>query len=236
MRQGSFVIVALWVLSSLFASAQATAAAGLFVEGTRHIYPAGAQQISVQVHNPNDHAVMLQSWIDAGDIEGNPDDANVPFIVVPPVTRLQAGETRALRIIGTAESLPDDRESVFWLNLQMIPPVAATAAADVLTVSVRQRQKLFYRPKGLEQGSQVWIGQVHCTVEPGTTFALCKNASPYNATIDHLQIDTAAGPMTVPGAMLAPFSSESFNVPAGARAVRALVIDDRGALVPAPSR
>ncbi|MFA9438528.1 molecular chaperone [Uliginosibacterium sp. sgz301328] len=225
------------VSAGVFASGPAGAAAGLFVEGSRHIYPAGAQQISVQVHNPNDHAVMLQSWIDAGDVDGDPDDAGVPFIVVPPVTRLQPGETRALRIIGTAESLPEGRESVFWLNLQMIPPVEEATGSDVLTVSVRQRQKLFYRPKGLEQGSKAWIGQLRCVVEPGApASAACRNDSPYNATIDRLQVDTANGVATVPGAMLPPFSSQSFALPEGARAVHAFVIDDRGAVVQASPR
>ena len=43
--------------------------------------------------------------------------------------------------------MPDDKESVVWLNVQEIPQAAKTQ--NTLQLAVRQRIKVFFRPSGL---------------------------------------------------------------------------------------
>lgn len=45
--------------------------------------------------------------------------------------------------------MPDDRESVFWLNIKNIPPSASNKAANSLEIAVKTRIKLFWRPASI---------------------------------------------------------------------------------------
>lgn len=54
------------------------------------------------------------------------DKTKAPFIVIPPVSRLEPAQEKILRIVHTKGlSLPDDRESVFWLNIKIFHPLRA---------------------------------------------------------------------------------------------------------------
>ncbi|PJI52023.1 molecular chaperone EcpD, partial [Methylobacterium radiotolerans] len=49
----------------------------------------------------------------------------------------------------TGEPMPQDKESVFWLNVLEIPP-KDKANQNLLQMAFRSRIKLFYRPAGLK--------------------------------------------------------------------------------------
>ncbi|MFD3238879.1 FimD/PapC N-terminal domain-containing protein [Rahnella perminowiae] len=72
--------------------------------------------------------------------------------------RLNAGEDNSLRIIRTGGILPDDRESLFWLNIKAIPRLPEEAPAGLLQIVVKTRLKLFYRPAALltPAGQSAW--------------------------------------------------------------------------------
>ena len=53
---------------------------------------------------------LLQSWVD--NIDGK---SRAPFIITPPLFRLEAGDDSSLRIIKTADNLPENKESLFTL-------------------------------------------------------------------------------------------------------------------------
>ncbi len=40
-----------------------------------------------------------------------------------------------------------DRESLFWLNIQEIPPISSADDSNVLAVALNTQVKLIYRPK-----------------------------------------------------------------------------------------
>ncbi|HBA8104189.1 TPA: fimbria/pilus periplasmic chaperone, partial [Escherichia coli] len=56
---------------------------------------------------------------------------------------------QTLRIIMASDHLPKDKESVYWLNLQDIPPALEGSG---IAVALRTKLKLFYRPKALLEG------------------------------------------------------------------------------------
>lgn len=67
------------------------------------------------------------------------DKSKAPFTVIPPVSRLEPSQEKILRIIHTkGVSLPDDRESVFWLNIKNIPPSASNKATNSLEIAVKR--------------------------------------------------------------------------------------------------
>ncbi|WP_162873694.1 fimbrial biogenesis chaperone, partial [Klebsiella pneumoniae] len=61
---------------------------------------------------------------------------------------LDAAKTAVLRFIYSGNGLPQDKETLLWINVQEIPP--APKQENVLQVAVRTRIKLFYRPVALK--------------------------------------------------------------------------------------
>lgn len=134
---------------SLFAvSGMQSAQAGVVVEGTRVIYDSSKKEASIGVKNPEKTApFLIQSWIEEYP---QATAAKVPFIMTPPLFRLDAGKENIIRIMRTGGNLPEDRESVFWLNIKSIP---ASEASDKnkLSISVKTKIKLIYRPAALKE-------------------------------------------------------------------------------------
>ncbi|EHU82176.1 gram-negative pili assembly chaperone, N-terminal domain protein [Escherichia coli DEC3F] len=56
-----------------------------------------------------------------------------------------------MRIVNITPGLPQDRESVYWVNVKAIPSKSDDSEnKNVLQIAVRTRIKLFYRPAGLK--------------------------------------------------------------------------------------
>ncbi|EPL6454552.1 fimbrial biogenesis chaperone [Providencia rettgeri] len=123
---------------SLFLFIQA-ANAGVIIGGTRVIYNEGNKDVSISVENPDKIPYLIQSWIDGIDEEKQSD-----FTITPPLFRLNADKTNALRIFLTANTLPKDKESLFWLNIKTIPATERTE--NSLQIAFKTQMKLIYRP------------------------------------------------------------------------------------------
>lgn len=121
-------------------------AAGIQIGRTRLVYEEGKKEISLPLVNKD--AVfpwLIQSWTDTGDGK-----TRGPFIVTPPLFRLDPQKEQSLRIAWNGTKLPDNKESLFYMNVRTIP---ATAKEDddknVLRLIYKTRVKLFWRPVGL---------------------------------------------------------------------------------------
>jgi len=116
--------------------------AGVNIGGTRVIYDGGKKEAALSVSNPDNVPYLIQSWLD------NPDKSagKVPFIITPPLYRLDRGQENVMRIVR-AGNLPDNKESMYWLNIKAIP--AAEKKANSLQIAIKTRIKLIYRPVGL---------------------------------------------------------------------------------------
>lgn len=122
----------------------AGAQANIVINTTRVIYPAEDKEVSVGVHNTGSKEILIQSWLEPSVEHTDPN--NLPFVITPAMARLSGGGRQLVRIIYAGMDMPQDRESVLWLNIQEIPQAAGENA---LQVAIRQRMKLFFRPKGL---------------------------------------------------------------------------------------
>lgn len=137
-------------LGMLAMLAPAFAQAGIVITGTRVIYPGEQREITVQLTNNGDVPALTQAWIDQSPNIENAAKARSPFLLTPPVTRVNPGKGQSLRIRLIEQSLPQDRESLFWLNVLELPPKPAEGTAtNKLQMAFASRLKLFYRPKGL---------------------------------------------------------------------------------------
>lgn len=121
---------------------------GIFIYGTRVIYPAQKKEITVQLMNEGDRSALVQSWIDDGDASLPPEKIHVPFVLTPPVVHVSKGEGQQLKIKQLPNTLPKDRESLFFLNVLDIPPNSEKdEGKNLIKFAMQNRIKLIYRPK-----------------------------------------------------------------------------------------
>jgi P pilus assembly chaperone PapD len=89
---------------------------------------------------------IVQSWIAIVD-ETSP--AKDSFITTPAFS-LKAGEKGFVRILRSGKPLPEDRESMFWLNIKGIPAMDSAPDKNMVQFAINSRIKLIYRPAALK--------------------------------------------------------------------------------------
>lgn len=199
--------------------------AGIVINGTRVIYSATRKEAAISISNEKNSGIYLvQSWV-GSDKEGK----KTPFIVTPPLFRINPGEENILRIINTSNTLPEDRESVFWLNVKSIPATSdSTPAANRLQVVVKSRLKLFYRPVSLTgQQNAAWK---QLSIQRRSDRLVIRNPTSWYVTLYTLKVNG----LDIPAPdMIPPKSSVSihFSAPSVAN-VTWQAINDYGGITP----
>ena len=64
--------------------------AEIIIHGTRAVYPSDAREITLQLSNDGKSPSLVQVWIDEGDPKSTPDQSKAPFIITPPISRVEA--------------------------------------------------------------------------------------------------------------------------------------------------
>lgn len=151
--------------------------ASVVINGTRFIYNEKDKEITVKLTNNGDFPVLIQSWLDKGNQSAKPDNIDVPFAIYPPINRINARQSKTIKIRYTGAILPSDRESVFWLNVHEVPVKSELKDRSYLQFAFRSRLKLFYRPASMAgkaddaQKSLVWsCSSTTCEVKNNSGF------------------------------------------------------------------
>lgn len=131
------------ILSLLAISSLSSAQAGVIIGGTRVIYDGSKKESSISVSNPDGVPYLIQSWIETQ----NSSIGQAPFIITPPLFRLDNGQKNVMRIVMTGH-LPETKESMYWLNIKSIP--SSPKKNNTLQIAVKTRIKLIYRPESLK--------------------------------------------------------------------------------------
>jgi len=186
--------------------------ASVVIAGTRVVFPAATGEVTIRLTNDGNQPALIEAWVDDGDPNSTPDTAKVPFLVTPPLVRMNAGKGQSLRIVYTGQQLPTDRESLFWLNVLEIPPKPASKTGEeqnTLQFAIRSRLKLFFRPPGLAEDPSTAAQQVAWSVVPdGKGLALqASNASPYYLTFSKVSLTVGGIAHAAGTGMVAPKSS-----------------------------
>ena len=77
--------------------------ASIVITGTRVIYSQGERSVSVKLNNNGKSPVLIQSWVDDGVMSKSPDTSTAPFIVTPPINRVDPGKGQTLQITFTGK-------------------------------------------------------------------------------------------------------------------------------------
>ncbi|WP_230960491.1 molecular chaperone [Burkholderia pseudomultivorans] len=196
--------------AALCVGAIAPALAGVTPETSRIVFAADAAEQSVQLYNLNTYPVLVQAWVDDGDIRSVPQSSNAPIVALPPIFRMAPHDQTSLRLLNAGDPLPTDRESLLWLNLYEIPatPKDWGRNGQTMTVTMRTQIKLFVRPAGLADPGASRLRKLVLSLAPtqrGLALTI-DNPTPYYATIGTVQVSLGdAAKQAVPD-MIAPFS------------------------------
>ncbi|MGE8617862.1 MAG: fimbria/pilus periplasmic chaperone [Achromobacter spanius] len=197
------------------------AQADLVVTGTRFIYPAGQKSLTLRTGNAGQHPILVQSWLDSGDFTADPSRETVPFLLTPPVFRLDPAGRMSLLLRHTGEAMPEDRESVFWINFLEVP-ARDPSQKNLLQLAYRLRMKVLYRPAGLPGSASEAIGKVAWTYHAAEGEIEAHNETPYVVSLARVELEADAGgdsrvtPITLTGLTVAPLARTRFSLPAGA--------------------
>jgi len=210
-------IVVICIIFTVMQNASATVNIG----GTRVIYDGSKKEVSLSVRNPDATPYLMQTVVE--NLDNNPQKP--PFIITPPLYRLNGGKENLMRII-LAGTLPQDKESMYWLRVKAIP--SAPKSKNTLQIAVATSVKLIYRPETLknidvekESNKLVW----HIS---GNNLEV-KNPSSCFINFNEVMV---AGKKLSNVSFVAPGGTATFALPAGVSAgnIEFSVISDFGAV------
>ncbi|MEG1398877.1 MAG: fimbria/pilus periplasmic chaperone [Acinetobacter sp.] len=193
--------------------------AEIILHGTRVIYPSDAREVTLQVSNNGSKPSLVQAWIDDGDPKSTPDQSKVPFMITPPISRVDPTKSQSLRIsaLPNAAQLDQKKETVYWLNVLDIPPKPTANSKDAipdnfLQLAIRSRIKFFYRPASLKDDANLAVEKLQW-IKNGQTL-MVKNPTPFHITMTAVYQHDGTQPVDLlpKGLMLSPFSEDKIQL------------------------
>ncbi|MEM7863063.1 molecular chaperone [Morganella morganii] len=190
---------------------------GITLSNTRIIYPGDARNgVTYTLTNNTAYPYLLQSRVlpysvSSSDIEMD-EALPPPFIVLPPLSRIEPDTTITLRIRLTQNSLPQDRESVFWMMLNAIPAQTEIGTGQTrLVMSTQNNLKLFYRPADLPEPDDASIAKQQEFKLNGNTLTV-QNPTPFYITFSSISVGDIKLDLQKKR-MVAPFSELTWLLP-----------------------
>lgn len=179
-------ILALVLAGMSFATSSQAAVQAM---ASRVIYNSENKAATLSLKNNSTKPYIVQTWLEPGEDKTAP--VKVPFIVTPPLIKIESQKESVLRFIYSGSGLPTDRESQVWINIQEIPPKPENE--NTLQLAVRSKIKLFYRPQQIEADLPAAVKKLQWYVENGTL--KLKNNSPLFITIGDLKLGNNSAPI-----------------------------------------
>lgn len=212
------------VLTALSLVTASSAWAALSVDQSRYIFEGDKEAVSIVVENASPKTYGGQTWIE--NIKET--DLRPTFVVTPPFFKVAGNGKQVLRVIKALEQMPEDKESIYWVSLQEIPPKNPDGG---LSVALRTKVKLLYRPAILMDGRK--NAETGLSIKTANGETQLVNTTPYIFAIaDVLGESDASIPFNEKQhetlAMFTP--GDMVTLPKGALAKKVVSIDDQGHL------
>lgn len=200
----------------LLSSAFTGASASVTMLGTRVIYDAEIKEKSLNFTNSSDTPFLVQAWTDKNNPNSTAATADAPFIAMPSIFRINPHAQHSLRLKFTGTALPQDRESLFWLNFLQYPAKSAAAQGkNSLTMLVKSRIKIFYRPAGLVGDANKSLDELNVSLHDQKIDI--KNTGPWHISVVNAFVSNGKKNIAVKSTgMISPYSSAQWILPKGA--------------------
>jgi len=202
------------------ASAQDSDPAGISFRVLRVIYPEAEKNgVTLTAYNSTPEAYLMQSWVRPVDLTTGDVDLHtqtqpaMPFVVTPPLARLEANGELALRIRRSDVPLPSDRESVFFISMKAMPQQQEEQQQEKMVMTVVSNLKLFYRPAGLSKRAVEEMAP-KLTFQREDNRLVASNPTPYWLTFSHLAVAGVELGKADLRLMVPPFGQQSYPLPA----------------------
>lgn len=208
---------------------------GVTLGATRVIYPLNGNGVSLSVTNPQDIPVLVKSSVLDETMK-----KETPFIITPPLFRLDGGQRNSLNITRTGGDYPADRESLNLICVQGIPPEPDSVwggdekqGSDKKKVSTSVQLiigsciRMFVRPESLSGNPVSVADKVSWKVTGKTLTAV--NPTPFYMSVSSPTFNGAK--LKMARSYIPPFAEEKISLPSGAAAKGTLkweVIGDYG--------
>ncbi|MDD8344950.1 fimbria/pilus periplasmic chaperone [Escherichia coli] len=181
--------------------------------GTRIIYPSDKQSQDIRFQSSDTVPSVISLWINK-NVNSSQGD-NSPFVVTPTVFKIEPGKGQSARLMFTGMALPEDRESLYYLNFVQLP--ASNRDANKLLVSYKSTVKLIYRPENLNYDIDKLSNYLKADLRNITQGQITiKNESPFYVTLTRLSIlhndKVLANNSEKDLSMLSPFSSSIYKI------------------------
>lgn len=235
MRQSYFYYICILVIS-INVTFTSSVEASIVLNNTRVIYKEQEGETTIKLSNVGKKPLLVQSWIDNGDVMKDPSLIKLPFILMPPLSRVNSGKGQTLRLIYTGGGLPLDRESVFYLNVLEIPPKAESSTdKNIMQIALRTRVKIFFRPTNIKgdaldaHRNLTW----KLVKRQGKWVLKCENMTPYHVSMSEISLLSNTESYSVGSGMVAPYSNMEVNIDVSPDAIDSVVykvVNDYGAI------
>lgn len=163
-----------------------SATGAVSLSGTRLVFDGRFPQASIEVRNRGDHEVLLQVWLKEGGNDDDTVDDTLPFVVTPHLVRLPARGREQLRLLYQGQGMPTDRESLLHLYVLEIP--RRVEGAQQLSIALRQRINVFYRPQQLPSDPAL-APQSLLWERKGNRALRLINPTPFYAALQDVRLD-----------------------------------------------
>lgn len=209
------------LISSCSVLANTNGSGGISLGATRLIYPISAKQVSLPIiNNSQKNRYLVNAWIDNENGEKTKD-----LLMTPPLFVSEAGTENTFRIIKVADNFPQNKESIYWVNVKTIPSVSKEVLenSNVLQLAILSRIKLFIRPNNLPYVSEDALKNIKFH---GTADGIeIENLSPYFISFVNIKVDGES----LPSKMAAPLEKTKLNSKKG-RVISYQTVNDFGGI------
>ncbi|NHB62378.1 molecular chaperone [Photorhabdus sp. RW14-46] len=183
--------------------------------------------VTLSMTNHTAQGYLVQGFVSPMDPDTGRFDTQTglvpPFVVLPPLKRIEAGGKFSFRIRQLGGQLPPDRESAFVVSLRAIPGVAVpdtrvperqTGKNSRVQVALQMNIRLFYRPKGVPARDNATVAkQVKFSLQ-GTQLRV-ENPTPYFLAFSVLKMGTQHADDHTRQTMVPPKGIQTYSFTAG---------------------
>ena len=185
--------------------------AALTISSTRVIYDSEQKNVSLRVTNPSTKPFAVQTWVNT---LADDQTTAVPFIASPPLFRLNAGKEQQVQINGLPHSLPQDRESLFFFNVQEIPQLES-GVTNQLNIALRTRIKVFFRPAELKSTLLESLKDLKWSIRniDGKPLLIVNNPSPFHMSFIRIELNANGQTVKLKETPMAlPMASQTYEL------------------------
>lgn len=142
----------------------------------KFIFIESVNQEIIEINNKANNYYFIQSWVTHYDKENSNE---IPFMVTPPLFKIEKNETFSLKIFKKDEIKERDRETLYRINIKRIPILLnSDNNKNMLHVSINSVYNLIYRPISIEKDAKDAYKKIEFLKNKNNEFII-NNPTPY---------------------------------------------------------